>query len=198
MGPGKENVRASCPEIFACSPDAVISYGFSGSLSPGLKRGDVLIADKIQIADGENHIFQTSLKGADLFPENQFQTGTLLSAPELIPTAEGKKFLSRQFNAMAVDMEAGYLCEEVLKKKIKFYAIRGITDFINENIPAVIQYWAGPLGKMSGKKMFTDILKAPYIIPSLIRLGISSRKANRNLIRAFKIFSRVAMSAGRP
>lgn len=189
-GPGKDNVRAAFPEIFELPlPDAVISYGFAGALSSSLQKGDVLIANRVmRMDDGKTHVFQIPLKNdPTLFQKVPFSihAGTLLSMSNLVSTTEEKKSLGRRFDALAVDMESGYLCDEVLKRKLIFFAMRGITDTWNENIPAVTQYWTGPNGKMLKQRMIQDIFKTPRMIPSLIRLGFTIQRASRHLIQFF-------------
>jgi adenosylhomocysteine nucleosidase len=191
-GPGKDNIKAAFPEIFELSlPDAVLSYGFAGALSPLLRKGDVLVVNQVMMNDPEIPVFQIPLqKNLISSYEGSFSVheGALLSTLLVIGLPEEKKSLGRSSDASAVDMESYYLCEEALKRKLKFFAVRGITDDLNENIPAVMQHWTGPNGKILKQKMFQDILKNPGIILPLIRLGVACRKANRHMIQVFRRF----------
>lgn len=190
-GPGKDNVKNAFSEIFQSPvPETVVSYGFAGALSPALEKGDVLIANRVLLNNHENSIFQIPLKKNSIVFEDSFHVheGTLLSTLDIVAVPEEKAFLGRRYDALAVDTESGYLCEEVLKRKLKFFAVRGITDMVHESLPAVVQKWVGPDGKILKKTVISDIFRNPGAIFPLLRLGFASRKANRRMIQSFKRF----------
>jgi adenosylhomocysteine nucleosidase len=122
VGPARA-AAATEAGIGAYEPDAIVSTGFCGALSPGLGIADLVTANRIvtggQIYDAH------SLKGP--------LCGPIRSISFVARTAQEKRELASE-GAIAVEMEAAGVAAEALRHSIPFYCIRAVTDLAGESL----------------------------------------------------------------
>jgi adenosylhomocysteine nucleosidase len=107
----------------AFMPDAIVSTGFCGALSPGLGIADVVAADRI--VTGGRIYAAHPLKGP--------LSGSIRSISYVARTAEEKRELASE-GAIAVEMEAAGVAAEALRRAIPFYCVRAVTDLAGETL----------------------------------------------------------------
>lgn len=137
-------------------PQWVISAGFAGALTPGLKHNDIVMVDSL--IDRANHRLEIDLK---VNPESLAATpgvhvGRLVTLDEVISRPEEKRALAESYHAIAVDMESWAVGEVCRQHKVKFLAVRVISDTVDEELPPEIgqlvqqKSLAGKLGAVTG------------------------------------------------
>jgi len=122
VGPMRAGVAAE-KGIEAFTPDAIVSTGFCGALSPRLRIAEIVVANQIVARD---RIYAShSIKGA-LF-------GSVRSISYIARTAEEKRALASE-GAIAVEMEAAGVAAQALRHSIPFYCVRSVTDLASETL----------------------------------------------------------------
>lgn len=130
-GPGEANAAAAveaAAERFRLT--AILSTGYAGGLSPDLRVGNILIADRVA-REGADVEYAVSL------PERSATAlarhGSLVTVDRVIETADEKVRLHRSGFA-AVDMEAAAVAEQARGRGLPFYAVRVISDAADEDL----------------------------------------------------------------
>lgn len=122
VGPARAGA-ATLEGIAAFRPDAIVSTGFCGALSPTLGIADLVVADRI-VSGGQ--IFAAHLLKGPL-------SGPIRSILHVARTAGEKRELASE-GAIAVEMEAAGVAEEALRHSIPFYCVRAVTDLAGETL----------------------------------------------------------------
>src|SRR5262249_24325166 len=140
------------------SPAWIISTGFSGALHPGMKVGDIVVASSI--VDNEGSELAIDLKmPAD--PAKGLYVGRLLTVDHVVRTVEEKKTLAERFAALAVDMESLAVAQICRQAKIRFLAVRVISDDLTADLPTEITSVVGSSGTVRLGAAVGAIFKRP-------------------------------------
>ena len=155
-GVGKVNA-AVCAQtmILEYSPDYIINTGVAGGLSEELKIGDVAVADKVA-----EHDMDTSPLGDELgfitgidrvyMPCDEYISGlmydaaksvdginavrgTIASGDQFIASEEQRRFIKKNFNAVAAEMEGAAIGHVCTMNNVKFGVLRAISDGANSD-----------------------------------------------------------------
>jgi adenosylhomocysteine nucleosidase len=136
-------------------PDLIINLGVAGGIKPGIKTGDICIAtDYIQYdydlsaigykkgqisaidvyklpCDGEAAL--KLKKAADNTIKNQnIYLGTIGTGDSFVSSQASAKNIYDNFGAIACEMEGGSIAQVCYVNKIKFAAVRAVSDNANE------------------------------------------------------------------
>lgn len=155
-GEGKVHA-AICAQTMAIvyKPDLIINLGVAGGVAPGIKTGDICIAtDFIQYdydlsAIGfkkgqisaidvyklpcDDTTVQNLLKAADnSIKDSIVYLGTIGTGDAFVSSQSMAKSIYENFNAIACEMEGGSIAQVCYVNKIKFAAVRAISDNANE------------------------------------------------------------------
>jgi hopanoid-associated phosphorylase len=160
----------------------VISIGLGGALSPLLKVGDVVIAEKIITGaeDWECHAGWRNRLASRL--PNAAQ-GAVFGSDVIIHQAETKTGLYATTGALVVDMESQVAARFAAKRNLPLAALRVISDDASHVLPPAALVAMQPDGGISIPKVLWSIMKKPAQIPALVRTGRASSKAFRELLR---------------
>ena len=155
-GVGKVNA-AVCAQtmILEYSPDYIINTGVAGGLSEELKIGDAAVADKVA-----EHDMDTSPLGDELgfitgidrvyMPCDEYISGlmydaaksvdginavrgTIASGDQFIASEEQRRFIKKNFNAVAAEMEGAAIGHVCTMNNVKFGVLRAISDGANSD-----------------------------------------------------------------
>ena len=145
---------ALCTEamILKYNPKVIINVGVAGCLTPELKIGDIVIADKVVQHDMDTsplgdpigmlsdinivHIptdkdvtalLEESVKSAGF----DFRTGTIASGDQFIADKEKKDFIKSNFGAISCEMEGGSIGHVCYVNGVDFCVVRAISDSAN-------------------------------------------------------------------
>jgi len=140
-GAGRENAsRATELLIDGHHPKIVISAGFAGGLSTALNRHDILLADSVIDASGQQIILND--QGRPLqWPLDWpgLHIGKLLTLDHVVRDSSEKKALYERHQAVAVDMETFAVAEVCRRRGVPLCAIRIIHDAAGDTLPPDIE-----------------------------------------------------------
>jgi adenosylhomocysteine nucleosidase len=139
-GVGREAAAAATADMIAVHrPRWVISAGFAGAMTAELKRGHILMAD--EVTDPQQHHLAIGLQidRTTIESSRGLHVGRLLTVDRLIRTAAEKQELAAQHAAVACDMETFAVAEVCQQHKVRFLAVRIVTDGIDDELPQEIE-----------------------------------------------------------
>jgi adenosylhomocysteine nucleosidase len=171
-GAGPERAAAATrTAIEALAPDAVISTGFCGALSPSLDVAGLVSADRVISARAT---YPASLmRGA--------AAGAIRSIPHIAQTVAEKRQLASD-GAIAVEMEAAGVASEAARRSLPFYCVRAVTDLAGETLANDFNMALRPDGHFDTIFILRVALLHPATrVPELIRLRRRCIRAARAL-----------------
>lgn len=168
-GMGSRNAAQSLiSAVQATSFSFVITSGFAGALDPHLQIGDVL--------------FETTEPDlAQKLHEAGAREGTFHCSESIAVTAVSKAALFASSKADAVEMESGVIRKICTENRIPCATVRAISDTANEDLPLDFNRLLTRGQALSNWKLALAIIRAPYKIPALAKLGRNSSVAARRL-----------------
>jgi len=167
-GIGGEGARRAAEAVIArYAPGVIYSAGFAGSLTPGLKIGDVFCpARVINAGDGSS----VTLDGGD---------GVLVTFAA-IAGPEQKKNLRDAYAAQAVDMEAAAVARAAETRSVRFAVIKVISDEFDFVFPSMERF-VSARGEFSEWKFAVYAAMRPWLWPRVTELMRNSARASRVL-----------------
>ena len=157
--------------IKAFKPDAVVSTGFCGALSPSLEIAEVVAANRI-VTDGQVYDAR-ALEGPRI--------GPIRSICYIAGTAEQKRELGAE-GAIAVEMEAAGVAAAALRHSLPFYCVRAVTDLAGETLANDFNKALRSDGHFDTMSILSAALLHPATrLPELIRLRKRCTRAARAL-----------------
>lgn len=185
-----EALRQVC-ERFA--PSLILSMGYAGAVTPQLKIGDLIVADKILEFAGDpvgadwTTIHETRELPINPFPidkrlEGEFVRGGLLTVDEVIYKPESKSALGKLYPVQAVEMETSALARMAQEKKIPFLSLRSISDTVDCELPD-FSSMKNQEGEVSKLKAGWHAITHPDKIKSLVELRKKAQTATARLTR---------------
>ncbi len=174
--------RATEALIQGHRPQWVVSAGFAGALDDRLHQGDIVMAD--QIVDMADRLLDIDFKldRESLAATRHLHVGRLLTADRVIRDPQEKRALGQRHAALAVDMESMAVAEVCRNEKIRFLAVRVISDSVDRALPQDIdnlvkqKSTAGRLGAAAGA-----LLRRPSSIKDMWQLKEDSLVASERL-----------------
>ncbi len=159
-------------------PDLVISAGFGGALSPGLKVGDIVIGEWVlSLKKNEKRVLLSDLPHV----EHDFIRGGILTENRFIYDPIEKKKLFEKSGALAVDMETWGVAEAALKSGVKVLSVRSISDEFSETLPDMGSI-LNNRSILDKRKAFTYFLSHPsHILPYIRFTKFNSKKSSDSL-----------------
>lgn len=160
----------------------VISIGLAGALSPHLKVGDVVIADRL-ITGLESWDCHEAWRIRLLSHLPDAHQGQIFGSDVIIETAETKSGLYDTTGALAVDMESQVAARFAAKRNLPLAALRVISDDASHILPPAALVAMKPNGGIALGKVLGSLLRKPTQVPALIRTARASNTAFAQLLR---------------
>lgn len=160
----------------------VISIGLAGALSPLLKVGDCVIADRI-LTGAESWDCQDAWRvrlGSRLPAAYQ---GALFGSDVIIERPETKAGLHDTTGALAVDMESQVAARFAARRNLPLAALRVISDDAGHVMPPAALVAMKPDGGIALGRVLMSLLKKPTQIPALVHTARTSNTAFAELLR---------------
>lgn len=154
------------------APDILVSVGLAGALVPQMEVGQVLIPATIV----------NSRTGAST--PTGHGSGTLVTASGAAGP-EGKRLLARQYNGLAVDMEAVSVAEVAQRHGLGFSAVKAISDDAEFPVPDFEQF-VSPEGRFLTGKFLAHVATRPRLWSTVRQFAANSRKASQELSRVLR------------
>jgi adenosylhomocysteine nucleosidase len=182
-GMGMPNAGWAASVLAADMPDLIVSAGFGGGVVPGLKVGDVVMAERVLHWTGAGfEQVQTRFYGqnpgdsASLLPRSCFITcDGIINKQRLI------ELLPSGVNLPVVEMESAAVARVAAERGIPFMGLRAISDSWNEELGFSIEEFCDDAMRIRPFKVAATLLRRPRIIPQLIRLAWNSHVAAKGL-----------------
>lgn len=160
----------------------VISVGLAGGLSPLVKVGEVVIADRV-IQGREiwrcSDIWRVAL-AAKLAHAHQ---GSVAGSDTILENAGAKAALYESTGALAVDMESAIAARFAAKRNLPFAVLRVISDDAAHVLPPAALVAMKPNGGIAIGRVLGSLLRHPLQVAALIRTARASNKAFKELLR---------------
>lgn len=170
--------RATQALIDAHSPAWVISAGFCGGLQPGIKVGDIVMANSI--VDVHGHEFVVDLQvPAD--PAHGLHVGRVVTTDEMVRLVKDKQALAEKHQALAVDMESLAVAQVCRDTKTRFLVVRAVTDDLSADLPPEVLSVVGSTGSMRIGAAVGALWKRPGSYKDLWQLREAANKAAERL-----------------
>ncbi len=139
-GVGREcATRATQHLLEGHKPRWIISAGFAGALRPGLKRNDIVLATGLVEPGGQRCSIDLKMSADEAAKMPGLHLGTLVTVDSLVRTSTEKRALGEQHGALAVDMETWAVAQVCREHKVRFLAVRVISDTVEDELPEDIE-----------------------------------------------------------
>ena len=175
-------------------PDLLISSGFCGGIASELQTGDVVVANKIIIANEGgceeipvllSDICQTFVARQVVEGERVVE-GTFVTTSAITSKKHLAGMLPGHYPNPVVEMESAAIAMVAAKHKIPLLAIRAVSDPAAEELGFSLDEFCDPeMHRIRPYKVLLTVLRKPRIIPQLVRLSRSSRRAAESLTTTF-------------
>jgi adenosylhomocysteine nucleosidase len=161
-------------------PSLLIFAGFAGALTESLHIGDIVLAE--EIVDLHGNRWATTWPAE--FPQGDWtpplHRGRLVSVDQLTGSAQEKRRLGEQHQAIAVEMESAVLAERCTRAGLPFACVRAISDEVDTPLsPALTTLLSG--GSASPWRVLMTLARRPGMLPELLRLARDTKRASRQL-----------------
>lgn len=178
-GPGPDAATTAALSLIEREAKCLISFGIAGALDPSLHSGDVIVPSTIKT---DADAFNASHKLINKIQKNtQNIDNNIFSLNEIIASATDKTALFKRTGAVAVDMESGAVAQIAHDNHVPFIALRVIADPATQALPHSAEAGARADGSVAVWPVIGALLKRPWELPDLIRLGRQTATAKRAL-----------------
>lgn len=168
-GMGAEAAARACELALAEGPlDALVSYGWAGALSCGLKpRSACVIYDVVDSRTGERFV-------------TDYPAGQRLVTLDHVARHNEKREIAQQYQAPLVDMEAAAVARVAAARNLAFYCFKGVSDGYTDKLPD-FNLFLGKDGQLRMPAFITYALLHPQYWSVLRQLDRQSKGAAKSL-----------------
>jgi adenosylhomocysteine nucleosidase len=182
-GVGRKAAELGCRDLVEVRrPDWVVSAGFAGALCSSVKRGHIVMANRVADPSGRSLAVGLQLGEQSAAAKPSLHVGRLLTVDRLITDPEEKKRLGQQHDALACDMESFAVAEVCREAQVRFLSVRIISDAVDDELPPELvnlvkqKSVAGKLGAITGA-----IWQRPGNIKTMWKLNSQAIKLSERL-----------------
>lgn len=183
-GVGPQAAEQATRDVIAeYDPAWIVSAGFACALCSSLRRGHVLMADEVIDPQGERAPIVLNVDRAGVEKTPSLHMGRLLSVDHLVRTAEERRTLGQQHDALACDMESMGVARACRKRK-QWLSVRIVSEALDDQLPVELERlqdqnsWAAKLGVAAGA-----LFHRPSSIKDMWKLKEDALKASDRLAR---------------
>lgn len=176
--------RATQALIDAHTPTWVLSAGFSGALHPDLELGNIVVANSIVDASGEELRVDVKMTPD---PERGWHVGRILMTDEIVRTVEEKRQFADETGALAVDLESLAVAQVCQQTNTRFMAVRAISDDLSTDLPPEVMSVFGGTGSLRAGAIAGALWKRPSSMKDMWRLRENAQRASERLARFLNV-----------
>lgn len=187
-GMGMLNAGWAASALAAETPDLMVSAGFGGGVLPGLKVGDVVMADRVLHWTGAG-FEQVQTRFCDLNAGNGAPLplrGCFITSDGILSKRHLMELLPGDVTRPVVEMESAAVARVAAENGIPFLGLRAVSDPWNEDLAFSIDEFCDADMRIRPLKVVATTLRRPRIIPQLIRLARNSQIAAKSLGEAME------------
>jgi adenosylhomocysteine nucleosidase len=166
-------------------PDAVLSTGCAGGLTPGLVPGEVVVCEEVITPDGLSR--PTSIAWCERYGAAAaaaalpVRRGAILSNPVIVTITAEKRRLAAAAGALAVEMEAAAIAAWAAEIGAQFAAARVILDSAEMPIAADVAALTSGSGGLSPRRLLAAVTRRPSIVRDFLAIGAAARRCRAAL-----------------
>lgn len=192
MGP-KRAESAATRFVKMASPDVIVSFGFGGGVLPGLSVGDLVMGTGCLQYDGRDF---TPVAGIDAPLAGDVMkalaqrtpltvtSGTIITSGAILAKHLVAPLIPAAVTSPVLDMETASVADIAARHDIPLLALRAITDDAGEEFGFSLDEFTDTELNIKPHRVVTTLLRKPWILPQLIRLARSSKRAGELLASA--------------
>jgi hypothetical protein len=156
-------------------PRYILFGGFAGALHAALKVADLVVAN--EVIDMEGKLWQSSWPADGVAGA---RAARLLTVDRFIGDPAEKRALGERYGALAVDMETAAFARRCAEHGVPWGALRVISDDITRPVSREVAELVED-SRVSAGKLAKLLLRRPFVVRELWRLGRDTKRASRNL-----------------
>lgn len=148
--------------------------------------GAIVIADAVISADGHHLTTDTPWRKrllARIDGSIQAVSATIASSVHPVSKPDEKRLLAERTGAVAVDMESQAVVQAAYAAGVPSLVVRAIADPFDRAVPEWASRTVKPDGSTDAAMIAGTLLRCPWELPALVRLGLDFRLALRSLRR---------------
>lgn len=181
-GGDRQHLAADLREVTTPSTCGIVSFGFAGGLTTGLRPGACIIARSV-LALGEGFITDPAWAHRMLAAVPNATYADLASVDRPIQLPSEKQALHARTGAVAVDMESHIAGRIARDRRLPFAGIRAVIDPVERQVPKSALAGQRGDGSADARAVASALLRRPRDIPAVIRLAFDAWVASRALLR---------------
>jgi len=170
--------------------DFLLSIGFAGALSKGVRIGDLVAATSVSLVSAN------SIKKTVQIPDERrlrdvlggnvgARAASFFTLEKLMQKKAVRHFVPGDAAYPVCEMETFPLAEIALERQMPFLAVRSITDLADEEIPPEFVELADRSSRHQFMQAACLLLRKPQLLPIVVKLAKRSRKAAEALWLVF-------------
>jgi adenosylhomocysteine nucleosidase len=162
---GRDAATQACERIFAAGPvDALMSVGWAGALSCGVKPPDAYEVKEVVETQTDERFFTGQ------------EQGLRLVTLDHVAGVKEKRRLAESYRAVLVDMEAATVARLAQVRDVTFLCCKGISDSSTDVLPDFSRFISAK-GQMRMGAFLAHVAVRPRYWGNLARMGQNSQKA---------------------
>ena len=189
-GIGPRAAGAAADELAWAGAAGLVSFGYAGALTPGLRSGTLILPAEILAADGARHTTDSAwlaALAAAIAPDVPVVTGPLLSVARMLASAHEKHDAHVATGAVAVDMESAAIAAAAARHNLPFITVRAVLDEADHTVPSAIQAAVDETGTVALGRLLLALLARRREIATLIPLARAARASDQTLLAVCRL-----------
>lgn len=157
--------------------DICISSGLAGALDPGLRCGEIVVADAVR-GDAEGSVLTCDAQLRELAAECGAKAVRRFLSSERVLVSKGEKAAAHRFGEV-VEMESRHVLETMQAPGwgARSVAIRAISDEAEEDLPLDFNGMITASGDVDMAGIMASVARRPDRLPALMRFAGRSKEA---------------------
>ncbi len=203
-GVGGERALAAARWLAEEGATALAVVGVSGGLDPGLRPGDLVLADAVLESGGApgggwaTDPGRRGLVDAALAAEGlPVRRGAVISARRPVASPRGKGSLRERSTALAVDLESAAVARAAAERSLPLVVLRAVCDTADQFVPEDFLASLDENGSVRPSFLLRRLAGRPSLVGDLVRMERGFSAALASLRCAWRALTRAGLS-GRP
>jgi len=190
-GTGVKNSSLAAKMLVESGVEELVSTGVSGGLDPSLSSGDMIFSDIVMIARDAGRKKRYEVYGGGALSSSILthvtgngkiiQQQKILAVSSPVTDAKTKKQIWQETGAAAADMESAGVAMVADNAGMPFYAVRGICDSADEDLPCEIVMCLKENGDVRMSALALACARKPALVKGLFHMNRGFRKATEGL-----------------